>query len=276
MVLSGSGVNTYTTTTPASETQTCTDNSDSSTCTTTYTPESTSTTSSPYATYDIYRIDPAHWAELPANERPTWDPALHVPTNADGWGFSFGAFSTPFPGPTSGTSGSVFPTAYTMDMPALQGLWLSGSRVSGSNELAFDMRMGGTSFSGTAMNTQDHTAQVGYTGTEISSGGAIRVGKRLAWNSLALAAGGGVGAAMWMATQTQADPQAPIQASFIEPAKNLVTDLYAPLWASLTYKPSCTWGVQGLAEYDLRPFDGGTSSPSLSLGLIWQPATACF
>jgi hypothetical protein len=270
------GVVTSTYTTPASESTTCTDNTDSSTCTTTYTPESESTVSTPYASYSVFRVDSAQWNDLAEPLRPTWDPARHVPTAADGWGLTMGGFSTAYPGPTSGTSGDVFPTAYTADMPALQGFWMSGSRVSGSNELAFDLRVGGTSFAGTAMNTQDHTAQVGYTGIEVGTAAAVRIGKRVAWSNVALAAGGGIGGALWMTTQTDTDPNAPIQASFIEPGQNVVTDLYAPLWASVTVKPSCNWGVQGLAEYDVRPFDGGASAPSLSLGVIWQPATACF
>jgi len=262
-------------TTPASQTTTCTDNTDQSTCTTTYTPESTTTVTTPYATFDVYRVERERWAALVPNERPTWDPSLHVPSAADGWGLAFGAFSTPFPGATGGTSGSVFPTSYTADVPALEGFWFSSSRADGSTELAFDMRVGGTSYAGTARNTEMNTQTVGYTGTYIGTAGAIRLGKRIAWDDFALAAGIGIAGAVWTSTITHTDPGAPIEATFVEPGPGATVDLYAPVWASLTVKPSCNWGVQALAEYDVRE-DTDRSTPSLSLGMIWQPATACF
>jgi hypothetical protein len=275
IVTTRSGVTTQEVTTPASSSTTCTDNTDSSTCTTTTTPESTTTVSTPYASYDVYRVERERWSALDPSERPTWDPDIHVPSSADGWGLSFGEFSTPFPGAPSGTSGDVFPTAYTADVPALQGGWISISDVNGSTELGFDMRVGGTSYSGIAMNTQQRTVPVAYTGTYSGAAAAFRVGKRVAWSDFALAAGVGLGGAVWISMAPHTDPTAPIEATFVEPGQGAVTDLYAPVWASLTFKPSCSWGVQGLAEYDVRS-NTDESSPSLSLGLIWQPATACF
>jgi hypothetical protein len=273
LVVTSSGYDTYTYTNPASESTTCTDNNDSSTCTTTYTPESTSTVSKPYASYDVYRVERERWREL--GEQPTWDPSHHVPSAADGWGITFGGFQRAFTGKTSGNSGDVFPTAYTADVPALQGGWLSASLVRGSTELAFDMGIGGTSFSGTARNTADHTATVGYTGTYVGQEVAFRLGKRIAWDRFALAAGVGIAGAWWSAPDTKVDPAAPIMDVFVQPTET-VAELFTPVWASLTVKPSCNWGVQGLAEYDVHPFGDTPDVPALALGLIYQPATACF
>ena len=274
IVATGSGYNTYTVTTPASETTTCTDNNDSSTCTTSYTPESESTVSTPYANYDVYRVDAAQWSTLPADEQPTWDPARHTPSAADGGGLTFGVFQRAFTGNASGMSGDVFPTAYTASVPDLQGAWLSYSFVHGSTELAFDTSFGGTSFSGTARNTHDGTATVGYTGTYIGQSAAIRLGKRIAWDRFALSAGVGIGAAWWAAPTTKVDANAPIEDTFVQPTET-VAELYTPVWASATVKATCNWGVQGLAEYDAHPFTDTTDVPAFALGLIYQPATAC-
>jgi hypothetical protein len=267
VVTTTAGVTTSTYTSPASQTTTCTDNSDASTCTTTYTPETTTTTTTPYATYDVYRVAAERWFELPGGLRPeTYDPSHHAPTQADGWGVTLGGFSAPYPGPTSGTNGSVFPTAYSSSVAQLEGGWLATSFERGSTVVAVDMRVGGGSFDGTATSARMATH---YTGTYFGTSLALRAGKRIAWQDVALAAGSGIGGGMWM-TSTMTDTPA-----FVETPSGASGDFYVPVWASLTIKPTCSVGVQGLAEYDLRPQDSAASSPSLSLGLIWQPASAC-
>ena len=68
-------------------------------------------------------------------------------------------------------------------------------------------------------------------------------------------------------------PDAP--SPFVEPPESPIGDLALPLWTELTIKTGCSWGVQGLASYDVRPFDMAASAPSFAVGMIWQPATAC-
>jgi len=272
----GAGATTTTTETPATTTHSCTpDGNGGETCTDTYVPASTTTTVIPYAIYDVLRVEPARWSELPSGLQPLpYDPSHHAPTSTDGFGLAFGMFSRAYPGPSSGTSGDVFPTRYAATTPSLVGGWMGAQIDRGSNAFGWDLGFGGSSFTGTAMNTQMGTAAVDYTGTYFGATSAIRFGKRIAWNNVALAAGVGLGGALWMAT-THIDPNAPISANFVQPNSALVADWYAPLWSAVTLKASCDWGLEALAEYDVRPDAMSSSSPSLALGAIWQPATAC-
>ncbi len=277
VVLENSGVDTFTSTQPATESQTCThdDTTNTDNCTTTYTPETTTTTSIPYATYDVLRVPAERWAELPGALRPdAYDPAHHTPAAADGLGLVFGGFEAPQLAAPTGTSGDVFPTAYSQSAGRLGGLWLAMSRSHGSSELALDLRLGGGSYEGMAANTEQSTPAVHYTGTMFGSALALRAGQRIAWQNVALAAGVGVAGALWSG-MASVDPQAPVPAGFVEPPGGASADFYLPVWSSLTVKPSCSWGIQGLAEYDVRPLDTGASAPSLAVGVIWQPATAC-
>jgi hypothetical protein len=268
----GEVTNTYTT--PASESTTCTDNSDASTCTTTYTPESTTTVTTPWADFDVYRVESARWQQLPEDERPlALDPSHHTPTANDGFGHTFGYYTAPYQGPTSGMSGDVFPTAFSAGSSQAQAFWYALSYERGSNVLALDYRIGGGSLSGTAINTQDHSAPVGYTLDYVATGLTARIGKRITFDSAELAAGAGLAGALFVG-HSSVDEGAPIASMFVEPP-GTSGDVSVPVWASLTVKPSCNWGVQGLAEYDLRPFTDAPASPAFAVGLIYQPASAC-
>jgi hypothetical protein len=270
---SGEAESTYTT--PASSTTTCTDDTDNSTCTTTDTPEETNTVVTPYATYNVYRVDPGAWAALPGDLQPAvYDPAHHSSTRTDGPGFAFGGFTAAFPGPTSGTNGSVFPTAYTEQAGGGDGVWLSGSWEHGSNAFALDLRFGGASASGTVMSDASGGQPIPYTMSYMVASLGLRAGKRVAWKNLALAAGVGATATLWGPVGLPSlAPDAP--SPFVEPPESPIGDLALPLWTELTIKTGCSWGVQGLASYDVRPFDMAASAPSFAVGMIWQPATAC-
>jgi hypothetical protein len=272
LVVRAAGSTPVTVTTPASSSESCTQDADGNgSCTTTYTPESTNAYDVPYATYDVYRVEPVAWPSLPADERPAAvDPARLTPSGADGPGVAIGWFSIAHPLAATGTSGMVFPTAYTAGPSQANGLWLSGSRTRGSAVIAADLGVGGGSFTGIAQSLRDG-GQVPYTTTYGGLSFAVRAGAQAALGDAAFAAGVGVGGAVWMGMPSY-DASTFV---FVEPPDGNLADLYLPLWASLTIKPSCDWGVQAMASYDVRPLDTQASAPSLALGLLWQPASAC-
>ena len=270
------GGSTATATLPASA-GTCNDNSSGDAATiasgdnATWPAAYMATIATPVASLAVYRLARERWAALPPSLRPVpWDPSAHTPARADGSGLSFGAFTATYPGATSGTSGETFSTTYIATPAQARGLWLAWSRDPGPIAYAVDLRIGGGSIAGTAMRASSAVPvayRQGFGGTAL----VFRLGKRLAWRNFAWSAGTGLGGAIWIsgqATTVGSD-------GFIEPGNTFVPDLYAPLWTAVTFKPSCDWGVQGLAEYDARPFDFAASSSSFSAGLIWQPASAC-
>jgi hypothetical protein len=274
VITTGSGVEISTSTTPASQTTTCTDYTDATTCTTSYTPESTTTTSTPWANFDVYRIEPTRWRELPGELRPQlFDRSHHTPTRNDGSGETVGYFTAPYPGRLVGTSGTVFPTAYDAEPSQAQGGWFSLSYEHESNVLAFDSMLGAGSLRGTASNTSQRTPPVSYTLDFKAARLGVRAGQRIAFDHVALAAGVGITGALFIGAP-RVDPDVPTQYMFVDPP-HFVVDVALPVWASLTVKPSCSWGVEGLAEYDERPFTGGAASPAFALGFVYQPATAC-
>ena len=272
VVVRAAGSTPVTVTTPESSSESCTTDSDGNqSCTTTYTPESTSTYDLPYATSDVYRVEPSAWPGLPADERPApIDPIRLTPSGADGAGVAIGWFSIAHPFARTGTSGTVFPTSYTADPSQANGLWLSTSRLRGHEVLAMDVGFGGGSSGGTATSIHDGNS-VPYTTTYGGMTLALRVGGEVAAGDVALAGGVGVGGALWLGMASY-DTSTFV---FVEPPNGNTADLYLPLWATLTIKPSCDWGVQAMASYDERPFDTQASAPSFALGLLWQPASAC-
>lgn len=266
--LADSGTTTTTWVTPAQATRACEHTDQGRTCTRTYSPAQESSEDAPYATYDVYRVAPDHWKELPEALVPApYVASHHAPSHPDGWGVTLGGFGGPTIGANSGTSGQVFPTTYEADSADLAGGWLSLSHVRGSTTYAIDLRLGGGAFAGTASSMQ--TASATYHGTYVGGALALRAGKRVAWQDFALAAGVGVAGAAWGGT-AEAD-----NGGFVEPGVSSSAELYAPLWAALTFKPTCSLGVQGVAEYDVDVLDTSASAPSFELGLVWQPASAC-
>ena len=52
-------------------------------------------------------------------------------------------------------------------------------------------------------------------------------------------------------------------------------DVYVPVWASLTVKPACNFGVQLLASYDVVPGQAVEDRVTIAAGLMFQPSNAC-
>jgi hypothetical protein len=84
----------------------------------------------------------------------------------------------------------------------------------------------------------------------------MRAGFRVRLHDAALEAGTGIGGNLAVG---------PVKTGY---------DAYAPLWAGLTIKPGCNWGVQLAASYDVF-LTSSDHSVSTTAGLLWQPSNAC-
>ncbi len=89
-------------------------------------------------------------------------------------------------------------------------------------------------------------------GGAFSAGFAGRFGPRWTVHDVELAAGLGIG-------------------GDVEPTGRF----FVPAWASLTYKPTCDWGVQAIASYQVDPSSSGDSEATLAAGILWQPSRSC-
>jgi hypothetical protein len=47
------------------------------------------------------------------------------------------------------------------------------------------------------------------------------------------------------------------------------------VWAAVTIKPSCNWGFQGLAEYNVHPTATDNDAMTFGVGVMYQPNDAC-
>jgi hypothetical protein len=205
---------------------------------------------------------------------PVADGPLRGPTGApDGFGVTFGAY-TLARGPHDGDD-SLFATHYRYDAASTEGGWLSMSLERRGFAFAVDMLVGGGSVSGTAMATSG-TGNPGpfpLDGGTFELGGTLRFGARLPLGAVALEGGSGIGGDMWIGGGQVHQPDVLNDAFVANPG--LDGSWYLPVWASLVYKPSCSWGVQVLASYDLYPSDTAQDAPAFAAGVEWQPSAAC-
>jgi hypothetical protein len=146
--------------------------------------------------------------------------------------------------------------------------------------MAVDMLFGGGSISGTATSTMPpafgngSAGPFGFTGSAFHSGAALRFGARLAMKSVALAAGAGIGGSMWI-TNAKLTGYDLVSDAFVPSPDGINPEWHVPLWTALTYKPSCSWGVQALAQYEVHPTSMDENAVSFGGGLLWQPSSAC-
>jgi hypothetical protein len=182
-------------------------------------------------------------------------------------GILIGTYDAALPASTS-VSGE---TAFASSTSTVRGLWLSTTFERRRLALAIDWRIGGGSLSGESRPINNSTAApAAYTESLFQTSGAFRIGARLPLHDMALASGVGIGgsltAAMWSPPTPPAVNAAPLGAD---------ASWFVPLWVAATYKPACNWGMQILAQYDLRPTNSSESNLELAAGLIYQPSRAC-
>ena len=207
------------------------------------------------------------------------DPALATPTGAPSWySFVIGGVYAPL-GPTRGTGGDgSFGSSYTVASTSQQGLLVSGGIERRHFALWIDETFGWGSTTGMVAWRQPPvgTGSQGpfvYHGSLLANGLAVRVGARVPLGPVALAVGGGLGGTLIDYLESNV-ATAPTTVAPIGP-EGPAFDWYIPLWAAVTLKPSCNWGVQAIASYEVDPSNGFAGSLALLGGLELQPAGAC-
>jgi hypothetical protein len=197
---------------------------------------------------------------------PVTDDTLRGTTGApNGFGVLLGAYNQAR-GPRA-SSNDIEPTRFAYDGNAATGGWLSMTFEHRGTAMAFDMLYGGGSISGTAMGTDGVPYR--FSGGTFQIGYALRIGKRLAFDHIALAAGAGIGGSLWI-NHGNVDGN-----EFLANPNDADPDWYVPLWSALTYKPDCNWGLQVLAQYQVHPGSTNEDAPTIAGGLLWQPSAAC-
>ena len=102
---------------------------------------------------------------------------------------------------------------------------------------------------------------------------ALRVGARVPMGHVALEAGIGVGLSL---VDFHGDLSSPTLGTLSPPTPTgMDVDWYVPVWSGITFKPSCTWGLQALVSYDLEPSNGMSGNATLLAGVEIQPTPAC-
>jgi hypothetical protein len=195
----------------------------------------------------------------------------------DGLTIGFGVGLTPVGAHTGVTTLGNAQTAYASDAAVEKGGWVATAYEHRHFVLSLDMSFGGASTSGTMREVAEpYPAQVvsgsmPFTETLFDMTGALRVGARMPLHDIAFAAGSGLGGTLRMQHATAGEGSDP----FAVTPNGTDASWFLPVWASVTYKPSCTAGVQVLASYDLHPGDSQDNGVTVAAGLIYQPSSAC-
>ncbi len=206
-------------------------------------------------------------------------PWLRGPVGApDGFGLLLGGFSMSLPRSVA-TGSTTFvddSTPYSIDAAHTSGFLFSTSVERRFLAFAFETRWGYTSFHGTVSPAQGAAGPFAMTGNLLQWGVRLRVGARLPLGNVALAAGSGLGAGMWIVNRATIDPTPGNVTSMQGNTPQGVHGVWSvPFWASATLKPSCGWGLQAIASYDVQPTNGEGDALFLGAGLLWQPSASC-
>ena len=203
------------------------------------------------------------------------DPGLEGPVGApNGIGLVLGVLMPPSP-PHGTEPGFAAEQDNTYD-PGHTGTagWLSVDFERRHFMFAFDQSFGTAPISGTTVATGSGStgAPVAFTGHAFDWRSQFRIGTRVPLHDVALEAGSGIGVDMWFLGGDLVNPPAD---SFLEAPDGVGGGFWFPLWASLTIKPSCDWGVQLLGQYDVHPASSDADGYELGAGLLYQPSASC-
>jgi hypothetical protein len=126
-----------------------------------------------------------------------------------------------------------------------------------------------------AIATQETAPMTGspttsFTGSEFEMMAELRFGARLPLaHYIALMAGSGIGASMWIGSSTTLD-------AVTESNLNGLTGFWhVPLWGAVDIKPFCNWGVQVGGALNVQPTALDGSYTMFHAGIIWQPSPSC-
>ena len=205
------------------------------------------------------------------------DPRLAAPITApDGLGFAVGYFHVP--DPAHGGYDDSYQTSYAYDRVTYSGALLSVSYEHRNLALIGDLGLGHGSTSGIAtyvgQEMPDGATRLPqpYTGSANLARIDVRVGARIPMRWLALSGGAGFGIDAYLPTSNYTEEGV---ISLAHLPNDPDGDVFIPAWAALTVKPTCSFGAQLLATYDIHPMSTGESSAMISAGLIWQRSSAC-
>jgi len=208
------------------------------------------------------------------------NPALLGPVGApNSWGFGLGMFTSSYPDSLRAgvSSPNILPTSYSVDRAAVQGISLSSSVERRHLLIAADDLIGWGSIAGTAQALPSFgtpgSAPMAFTGSVLENSTQLRIGMRVPLSYVALAAGAGLGLTLWTTNSVQVSGGAAQVAPIALEGMTAMWDV--PLWASATFKPSCNWGVQVLASYEVQPTDTSGNMTVMTAGLQWQPSASC-
>lgn len=206
------------------------------------------------------------------------DPSLLGTTAApNGIGVTLAGIAGLMPVRTGVTTLGTTVTGYTTNAMTTKGISLSTSyehrRFAAAVDAAF--AWGGSSGTLHAISQQiagsPDPGPVPYTDTVLEMRTAARVGMRVPMGSVALSAGSGLG----LTSLGHIAGQSAYNISVVIPPDGLDLEVFVPVWAGVTYKPSCNLGMQVLASYDLYPGNTANDGVTLTAGLIVQPSYAC-
>jgi hypothetical protein len=104
----------------------------------------------------------------------------------------------------------------------------------------------------------------------------VRAGVRLPLRYVALMAGSGLGASMWITSSSV--PASVMDASggtYANGPTGITGLWHLPLWAAVDLKPFCDVGVQIGAAYNVQPTSLDGSYGMVGAALLWQPSPSC-
>jgi hypothetical protein len=191
----------------------------------------------------------------------------------DGFGLVLGGYTMGLPRSLLSGSGPDWarsPTAYTIDPASTHGLWLVTSVERRYFTFALDSMWGWGSANG-HIAANDSSPATDFSASMLQWSMALRIGARLPLRYASLAAGSGIGFSLWIFNHTDAANRA----AMTDAVSNVNAVWQVPLWASLTIKPACGWGIQGLASYGVQPTRSDASSLFLGIGILFQPSASC-
>jgi hypothetical protein len=203
------------------------------------------------------------------------DESLAGPVGApNGIGLALAYVQTGLPASTGSSGFAGYAGSYRIDHTDSRGAAMTLSYERRALAVAWDYGLGGGTRTGTIQAGLGGASgpEMPFSEATMQMRSSLRIGARVRWNEIALAAGGGLGGEMWMATAPSGNVPTAVVLTL---PHGVDANWFVPVWASLTLKPSCSWGVQALASYDARPTDLSSSGVSLGAGVMWQPSDAC-
>jgi hypothetical protein len=216
-------------------------------------------------------IAPDHFATLTGRMAISngW---LQGPVGApNGWGVLVGGFYAQ--APSSSGINTDDETEWAANPAPTEGLLLGLSFERRFLALGFDWGIGGGTESGIALSTA-HDMQPessAFTQSYLHMMWRGRIGARLPLGMVSLAAGSGLGAEIWISTAaTYANKN-----DYDLGLWDAIGGFFLPMWASVTFKPSCGFGIEALGSYDVHPLATSADAFSLGVGLVYQPSRSC-